>query len=165
MNALRLAAWLILALALLGTLLVEGLAAQDREPPYWAAIRYDGARMRVGPSRDFPIEWVYTRVGLPVMVIRQREGWRLVRDPDGAQGWISANQLRRDRMVLVQGNDPVALRTSGEMTSEVRWRAEPGVLGRLLQCEDDWCEIDVDGRTGWVEAARIWGEEEPIADE
>jgi SH3-like domain-containing protein len=36
--------------------------------PYWAALRAGEVNMRVGPSEDFPIEWVYRRQGLPVKV-------------------------------------------------------------------------------------------------
>ena len=34
--------------------------------PYWASLRYGEVRMRVGPSEEYPVEWVYKRKGLPV---------------------------------------------------------------------------------------------------
>ena len=58
-------------------------SAQDREVPYWATLRATEVNMRVGPSEAYPIAWVYRRQGLPVKVLRVREGWRLVQDPDG----------------------------------------------------------------------------------
>ena len=67
--------------------------AQDREVPYWASIRAEVLNMRVGPSQDYRIEWVYKRKGLPMKVVRVMEGWRLVQDPDGAQGWVVARLL------------------------------------------------------------------------
>src|SRR3546814_9173992 len=60
--------------------------AQSREVPYWASLRAEVVNMRVGPSQDYRIEWVYRRQGLPVKVVRVVEGWRLVSDPDGEQG-------------------------------------------------------------------------------
>lgn len=126
-------------------------------------MRYEKVYMRTGPGGDYPIDWVYRREGLPVKVIRKQEGWRLVRDPDGAQGWISASQLRRERAALVIGKTTVALREQPRADTRVRWRAEPGVVGRILRCFADWCEIDVVGRTGWVEADRLWGDEDPKA--
>ena len=48
------------------TITATPLSAQDREVPYWAALRYDEVRMRVGPSEEYPIQWVYKRKGLPV---------------------------------------------------------------------------------------------------
>ena len=45
-------------------------AAQDREVPYWASLRVDEVNMRVGPSAEYKIAWVYRRQGLPVRVVR-----------------------------------------------------------------------------------------------
>ncbi|MBU1756201.1 MAG: hypothetical protein KJ703_04305, partial [Alphaproteobacteria bacterium] len=57
--------------------------AQERDVPYWASIRASELNMRVGPSRDYKVSWVYRRPGLPVKVVRVMEGWRLIQDPDG----------------------------------------------------------------------------------
>jgi SH3-like domain-containing protein len=64
--------------------------AQDRDVPYWASLRFDEVNMRVGPSASYPIDWVYRRAELPVKVVRLYQGWRRVRDQDGAEGWIVA---------------------------------------------------------------------------
>lgn len=145
-------------------LLAGPLRAQGAELPYWASIRYDKVYMRVGPGATYPIDWVYSREGLPVRVVRKREGWRLVRDPDGTQGWIAASQLRRARSVIVIGEGLAALREEPRSDSALRFRAQPGVVARLVQCSARWCEIDAAGRTGWVEAARLWGDEEAEAE-
>ena len=134
--------------------------AQTKAPPYWASLRYDEARMRVGPSREYPIAWVYRRKGLPLKVIRTRDEWDLVEDPDGTQGWIAESQLRRSRSALVIGEGAADLREGPDSTSKLRWKAEAGVAGALLRCQEGWCEIDVGGRTGWVNADRLWGTEE-----
>ncbi|MEM6856351.1 MAG: SH3 domain-containing protein [Pseudomonadota bacterium] len=146
----------------LGALAVSAsaLQAQTRQAPYWVSLKFDEVRMRVGPSQEYPIEWLYKREGLPMKVVRVREGWRLVQDPDGAQGWIAGSQLTDTRTALVVGEGLLTLREEPTATSKLRWRAQPGVVGRLLRCQDAWCEIDVTGRTGWVEAARLWGDEE-----
>ena len=117
--------------------------------------------MRVGPSRDYPIDWVYKRKGLPVKVVRLREGWRLVQDPDGAQGWIVSSLLSAERGVLIVGEGPVDLLDLPNASTAVRWRAQPGVVAALRSCQDDWCEIDIGGKTGWVEQSRLWGAGEP----
>ncbi len=153
-------------LLILTGLLVTSLSTADHahaasdKTPFWVTIRFDEVRMRVGPSREYPIEWVYRRKGLPVQVIRKREGWMLVRDPDGAQGWIAESQLIRARGAMITGKGAVVLREDPRSDAAMRWRAEPGVVGELLSCSDGWCEIDVTGRTGWVEAGRLWGDEE-----
>lgn len=160
MTALRYFAVLALAVLLGLVIVTDGASAQDRETPYWASLRYDEVRMRVGPSQEYPIEWVYKRKGLPVKVVRVREAWRLVEDPEGERGWIARSQLDPDRGALVIGEGLVDMRASPDPASALQWRAEPGVVGKLLRCEDSWCEIDVEGRSGWVLQERLWGAED-----
>lgn len=131
--------------------------AQDREVPYWVSIRSPEVNMRVGPSQDYPIEWVYRRQGLPLKVLRVQESWRLVSDPDGAQGWIAASLLSPDRTALVIGENLAAIRSAPSEQADLKWNAQPGVVGKLGKCEAEWCEIDVQGRAGWIKQARLWG--------
>ena len=135
--------------------------AQERDVPYWASIRASELNMRVGPSRDYKVSWVYRRPGLPVKVVRVMEGWRLIQDPDGEQGWVVARLLSPDRTAMVIGSEPAALRDSPDDNGGLRWSAEPGVLGEIGDCSDGWCEFDVDGRRGWVRQDRLFGAEEP----
>jgi len=135
--------------------------AQTREVPYWASIRAEEVNMRVGPSQDYPIEWIYKRQGLPVKVIRVQEGWRLVSDPDGAQGWIVARLLDPARSALVIGEGLAAIREAPQAGAKLKWNAKPGVVGRLGKCEAGWCMIDVGGRQGWIRENRLWGVGEP----
>jgi len=135
--------------------------AQDDETPYWASLSASEVYMRVGPSVDYRIEWVYRRQGLPVRVVRVLEGWLLVQDPDGAQGWISRGLLSRTRGALVIGETTAPLFERPDNSSMLRWRLEPGVVGKLGECRQGWCELDVDGRTGFIEASHLWGAGEP----
>lgn len=135
--------------------------AQEREVPYWASIRAEEVNMRVGPSASFPIEWVYRRPGLPLKVVRLNEGWRLVEDPDGTRGWIVARLLSPDRAVLVVGEGLAAIRAAPEDGAALLWRAEPGVVGQLGDCEAGWCEVEMERRRGWVREDRLWGDGDP----
>jgi SH3-like domain-containing protein len=156
----KFAGWLCAAMVL-----ATPLAAQDRALPYWASLRYDEVRMRVGPSEEYPIEWVYKRKGLPVKVVRVREGWRLVEDPEGAQGWIASSQLNPARGVMINGKGLVELRDGPSGAAALKWRAQPGVVAALLRCQAQWCEVDVAGRKGWVSRDRLWGAEDLPGDE
>jgi len=137
------------------------LLAQERTLPYWASIRSEEVNMRVGPSRDYPIDWVYKRKGLPVRVVRVREGWRLIQDPDGAQGWVVSSLLSPERSALVVGDGLAQLREAPQANSALRWQVEPGAVGMLGRCEGGWCELDIEGREGWIEAERLWGDGDP----
>lgn len=136
-------------------------SAQEGEVPYWASINVDELNMRVGPGTSYKIDWVYTRQGLPVKVLRKREGWRYVEDADGTRGWFLGRMLTRERMAVVTGEGAAPMRAEPSPAAPLSWNAEPGVIGRLGECEAGWCEFDVDGRRAWIEAERIWGDGEP----
>lgn len=161
MTAIRLIAALCISMVTLTGIAPDPARAQDREVPYWVSLRYDEVRMRVGPSEEYKIDWLYKRKGLPLKVVRLREAWRLVQDHEGEQGWIASSQLTLDRGALVVGEGLADIRALPDATSSLQWRAEPGVVGELIGCRETWCEINVDGRKGWVPADRLWGAGEP----
>lgn len=134
-------------------------AVADTKPPYWASVLAGEARMRTGPGRQFPASWLYQRSGLPVKVIAIYPSWRKVEDPDGTQGWMQANLLSPNRTGLVKG-DVRPLRDKPSLSAKVIFRAEPGVVGRISDCSNGWCKLDVKGRMGYIETSHIWGAEE-----
>lgn len=117
--------------------------------------------MRVGPGEDYQILWVYKRPLLPLKVLRMKEGWRYVQDPDGAKGWVLSSLLTRKRGGYIQGSEPVAMRESGSGGSKLLWRLAPGVIGELGDCSKNWCSFTVGPRKGFVPQNRIWGAGEP----
>lgn len=135
--------------------------AQDRAVPYWASLSAEEVNMRVGPSERFQIDWVYRRQGLPVKVIRLQQGWRLIEEVDGTQGWVFNGLLSLERHAIVVGESLAELRSSPGDGGELSWNVEPGVVGVLGQCEQGWCEFDSDGRAGWIPEDRLWGSGEP----
>lgn len=135
--------------------------AQDRDVPYWASLRFDEVNARVGPSESYPIAWVYHRPALPVKVVRLYQGWRRVRDQDGAEGWIVARLLNPERTAVVIGEGLAPMRADADPAAPLRWNLEPGVVGKLRECDSGWCEVDVKGHKGWVEQKRLWGAGDP----
>ncbi|MFZ5725940.1 MAG: SH3 domain-containing protein, partial [Pseudomonadota bacterium] len=125
-------------------------AQSDVELPYWASISVDEARMRKGPSPDVPVTWEYRRKDLPVKVIARRETWRKIEDPDGTQGWMAARLLSRTRTAIVTG-EIRPMREEPDTSAAVAFRAQPGVVGRITDCQKGWCLFNVGGRKGWIQ--------------
>ncbi len=148
-------------LALLLLVLASPLAAQRGDAPYWASLRVAEVNMRVGPSEDYRISWVYRRQHLPLKVVRLKEGWRLVEDPGGTRGWILAQFLTRQRGAIVVGQGPADMREAGNADAKLMWRLEPGVVGKLGDCIAGWCTVEVNGKPGYVPQDRLWGAGEP----
>ncbi len=145
-----------LSLGLILAAAMPSVAHADKKPPYWASISASEARMRTGPGRQFPASWLYKRANLPVRVIGTYPNWRKVEDPDGAQGWIQSSLLSAVRTGLVIG-DVRSLHDKPGGGGNVIFRAEPGVVGKLSECNHGWCKLDVTGRMGYIEAGHIWG--------
>lgn len=145
----------------LGVALLLALAttasAQDKKPPYWASIASGEAMMRTGPGRNYPGIWLYKRRDLPIRVIQVYPNWRKIEDPDGQQGWMLVTLLSDRRTGIVRTGEPRDIRTKPNANAPVRYRAEPGVVGRLEKCDGSWCRIKVGKREGWIAQGDIWG--------
>jgi SH3-like domain-containing protein len=146
----------VLALAALLGGPVPGVAQTAKKLPYWASIAKDEARMRVGPSMDYPANWVYRRRNLPVKVVETYPNWRKVEDPDGTQGWMHVRLLKDDRSAIVVGQT-APVRASPSDSAPALFRAEIGVVGKVSDCDGSWCRFDVNGQRGYVEKRYLWG--------
>jgi len=151
-----------LALLLVGALLIicghteEAAAQSGRQTPYWASLSKGDARMRVGPSTDYPASWVYRQRDLPVKVLEVYTNWRKIEDPDGAQGWMHVRLLKDEPTAMVKGGI-AEMRDRPSESARLLFRLEPGVVGRLSGCADGWCALEVDGRRGYVATVSLWG--------
>jgi len=132
-------------------------AAQDKQPPYWASIASGQAMTRTGPGRNYPGVWLYQRRDLPVRVVKKYQTWRLIQDPDGAQGWMLVTLLSDRRTAIVKPGEPRPVRDSRSDGGKVRYMAEPGVIGRIDKCRDGWCRISIGKREGYVSESDLWG--------
>ena len=153
----------VLTIMAASALAVPAVAALvEKKTPYFASLQAKEVRMRTGPGRNYPISWKYVRPGLPVKVVENFKekgagaAWRKVEDPSGTQGWMQANLVSEVRTAMVMG-DIAELRDRPRYGGKVNWRAAPGVVGRVSQCGNGWCYLDVKGRGGFVEISHIWG--------
>jgi SH3-like domain-containing protein len=124
--------------------------------PRFVSLGSDRVNLRFGPGQQYPIQWILAREGLPVEIIEEFDTWRKVRLHDGDQGWIHGSLLSSRRTIVV-AEQIRELRRSPDASARVLLRAEPGVIGELLDCEEDWCRIEIDGRRGWLQRDAFWG--------
>lgn len=153
----RIAAYLIMLAGALSLTAAE--AQRARETPYRASISAGRAMMRTGPGQNYPGTWLYVRPDLPIRVVEIYRNWRKVQDPDGEIGWMLVNLLSDQRTAIVRGDAPRPLREAPDEASPVRFRAEPGVVGRVSRCAGGWCNFDVRGRGGFIRVDQVWGVE------
>ena len=160
-------------LVLFAALLASAALLQNRSAhsdsslpvPRFVSIKSSPANVRRGPSREHEILWVYRQASVPVEIIAEHRDWRRIRDWDGDEGWIYQALLSSRRSVIVAG-ETVTIRAAPDPMAAPVALVEPRVIANLLQCENDWCEIDADGHEGWVMRGAVWGvySDEVIAD-
>lgn len=130
-----------------------GLAAGKQ----FASLKSDKIFLRVGPSKNYPIKWVYKSKGEPVEIIADFEDWRKVRDFDGEAGWIHFSLLSEAKTGIINSSKSAILYKSSSYDSKKLLKLEPGVRIKIKKCDPEWCQVRIDKLTGWVIKASIWG--------
>jgi len=136
------------------------LSASGLPVPRYVSLKSDHVNVRVGPTKDNDVAWVYTRAGLPVEVTAEFENWRRVRDSEGAEGWVYHSLLSGRRTAVVTMKDKDALATLYEDASTgsaVAARLQAGVIAQVKHCDMKWCRIAGTGFDGWIEKQQLWG--------
>ena len=152
-----LGAWRALQSAFLIVAVAAPALAQDKQPPYWASIASGQALTHTGPGKNYPNVWLYQRRDLPIRVVKKYENWRLIQDPDGAQGWMLVTLLSERRTAIVKPGDPRPVRADPNDGAKVRYLAQHGVVGRISKCRDGWCRIEIGNHDGYIRTSDIWG--------
>jgi SH3-like domain-containing protein len=124
--------------------------------PRYVTLKTNEGNARRGPGLSHRVDWVFTRAGLPLRVTAEYENWRRVEDAEGVGGWVHYTLLSGTRSVLVT-QDMAEFHSDPDAGSMVVVQAEQGVVGKLLECDPDWCRVGLDGYKGWVQKSAIWG--------
>lgn len=129
--------------------------------PRFVSLKSDKVNVRRGPSTDQAIVWVFSRAGLPVEIIAESENWRRVRDSEGADGWVFHSMLSARRTALIapwtKGKESVPLYDSKSTGARAVAALQAGVLGNVLSCDGEWCNVSVEDYSGYVEQDKLWG--------
>lgn len=125
--------------------------------PRWVSLKFDKVNARAGPGDDHRLLWVYRVKKLPVQVIQETTDWRRVCDPDGGLAWVHKRTTDGGRTAMNLNPATLPLAASPGTGAAVRALWTPRSLGRLDQCKDGWCRIEVGGERGWVRQGAVWG--------
>lgn len=133
-----------------------GLRRTGLPLPRFASLRSPRVNLRAGPGVRYPVEWVYLRRGLPLMIVAEFDAWRKVRDWRGAVGWIHRSMLTGKRTVIAIASE-VVLRRKPATDAPAVARTRAGVIARVITCQGDWCRIQAGGIRGWGRRSALWG--------
>ncbi|MDO9640244.1 MAG: SH3 domain-containing protein [Pseudotabrizicola sp.] len=124
--------------------------------PRYVSLKTNEGYARRGPGLSHRIDWVFTRVGMPLKVTAEHGHWRRVEDAEGMGGWMHYALVSGVRSVMV--NEEMATFFSRPDTASLAaFQAERGVVTRLIACKDGWCRVTVDGQKGWAPVSSLWG--------
>ncbi|WP_432637335.1 SH3 domain-containing protein [Albidovulum sp.] len=124
--------------------------------PRFVSLKAAEGNVRRGPSLNHRIDWVFRHRDMPLLVTAEFEHWRRVEDAEGQGGWIYYSLLSGARTVSV-AVDGTALRVRPDPEAQIVAEAKAGVIGRLGECDPNWCRIAAGSTKGWVVKSALWG--------
>ncbi len=132
--------------------------------PRFVSLKSRKVNIRIGPSTDYAVSWMYMKAGTPMEIIQEYDNWRRVRDAEGTEGWVNQALLSGERTAIAapwmrdKGKDVyVNLRRDPQTTASLVAKLEPGVVIKINECNGDWCHAEAEGTKGWVAQGEIWG--------
>ena len=112
--------------------------------------------VRVGPSKEYPIKFIYKKKYLPLEVLDKSETWRKIKDFENNSGWIHISQLSKKKSAINTKNNSVLYKKSTIYSKPIA-RLEVGRLVLIKKCKEKWCKITSGGFKGWVFESSLWG--------
>ena len=112
--------------------------------------------VRVGPSKEYPIKFIYKKKYLPLEVLDKSETWRKIKDFENNSGWIHISQLSKKKSAININNNSVIYKKP-TIYSKPIVKLEIGRLVLIKKCKEKWCKITSGGYNGWILKGSLWG--------
>jgi len=125
------------------------------ENNYFVSLKYNKVHVRIGPSLNSPIKYIYKKKYLPVKVIDKKEHFRRIIDHKKNSGWIHISQLKKSKS-LITTSEKILFKKPTKY-SEPLAKLEEGRLLIFKKCEKNWCNVKSSQYSGWIDKNNIWG--------
>ena len=112
--------------------------------------------VRYGPSFNYPIKYIYKKIQLPVMLIDKKENFRRIIDHKKNSGWIHISQLRKSKS-LITTSTKILFKKPTKYSKPLA-KLDKGRLLKIKKCVKNWCNIETNKFSGWIDKTNIWGE-------
>ena len=120
------------------------------------SLKNNEVNVRVGPSMEHPIKFIYKKKYLPLEILDKSENWRKIKDFENNSGWIHISQLSRKKTAINIKNNSILYRKSTFFSKPVA-KLETGRLIFIKKCKLKWCKVTSGEYTGWIEKNDLWG--------
>ena len=112
--------------------------------------------VRVGPSKEYPIKFIYKKKYLPLEVLDKSETWRKIKDFENNSGWIHVSQLSKKKSAINIKNNSILFKKSTIYSKPIA-KLEAGRLVLIKRCKEKWCKITTGDFKGWIFESSLWG--------
>ena len=99
------------------------------------SLKNNEVNVRVGPSKEYPIKFIYKKKYLPLEVLDKSETWRKIKD-------FENNSVLYKKPTIF--SKPIA-------------KLETGRLMLIKKCKVKWCKITSGDYEGWIFKNVLWG--------
>ena len=131
-------------------------SALANENYYFLMLKNNEVNVRYGPSFNYPIKFIYKKIFLPVKVIDKKENFRRIIDHKKNSGWIHWTQLKKSKSLITTSSKFLFKKPT--KYSKPLAKIEKGRLLIVRKCEKNWCNIETDNFSGWINKSNTWGE-------
>jgi SH3-like domain-containing protein len=122
----------------------------------FASLRNGETNVRLGPSLDYPIKFVYKLQHTPIKIVGEYDNWYKIKDKDNEEGWINKNLVVKKRHLIVIDGTQIVYKND-DLESNPIFRVEKNVILEYKKCKDKWCKVEVNNKVGWVQKEVVWG--------
>ena len=120
------------------------------------SLKNNEVNVRVGPSMEHPIKFIYKKKYLPLEILDKSENWRKIKDFENNSGWIHISQLSRKKTAINIKNNSILFKKSTIYSKPIA-KLEIGRLVLIKKCEIKWCKITSGKYKGWIKKNYLWG--------
>ena len=142
-------------LILLLFLLLSPSNVISEENSYFLSLKKNKVYVRYGPGKNYPIKYIYKKKFLPVKVIDKKENFRKIIDHKKNSGWIHRVMLTKLNSLIVL-EEKIVFKKNSKFSMPIV-KLEKGKLVNIKKCELNWCKIESDNYSGWIETKNVWG--------
>ena len=124
---------------------------------YYLMLKNSKVNVRMGPGLDYPVKFIYKKKYLPIKVIDKKENFRKIIDHKKNSGWIHISQLKKVNSVIVLSNRILFKKPT--FNSKPIANIESGKLFVLEKCKKNWCKVNSQNYSGWINIDNVWGKD------
>tara|TARA_Y100000590_G_C15334748_1_gene869110 strand:+ start:44 stop:499 length:456 start_codon:yes stop_codon:yes gene_type:complete len=123
--------------------------------PKYASIKKEKAYSRHNASFDAPIEYIYQKKYLPILIINEHDNWREIRDIEGDESWMHISMISYKKTFINKKEQNLyKYKDNKDIVNAI---VKKGVVGKIIKCEEKLCKVKIKPYSGWIEKKNLWG--------